>query len=418
MKQRLVYWFDRLGNVGVLASDSPEVRFRKGVLTYASTLVLCLATFWVVIYAALGLWMAAAIPLAYQVFSALSILHFVRTKRYAVFRFSHLLLMLLLPFLLQWSLGGFAASGMVALWALTSPLGALLFHGTRQSIPWFIAYFALAVFSGLIDGFLSPHALPIPGPVLVAFYVMNLTGLSITAYLLTLYFADRREQALAALDREHRLLQAEQDRSERLLLNVLPAPIAARLKQEPGVIADALNDVTILFADIVGFTGLSERVPPEQMVPCLNDVFSAFDRLAERYGLEKIRTIGDSYMAAGGVPLPRTGHAEAAAEMALEMLKVMADCKAPNGEPLHVRIGINTGPVVGAVIGLNKFIYDVYGDAVNTASRMESQGVPGHIQVGPSTYERLRGRYLFEERQRFLVKGKGEMVTYLLLGRA
>jgi class 3 adenylate cyclase len=409
-------WFERLGNAGALASDSDEVRLRKATLTYATTLILCLATFWVVIYAALGLYWAAAIPLTYQAVSVITILYFFRTKRFEVFRFSNLLMMLLLPVLLQWALGGFTASGMVILWALISPLGALFFLGTRQAIPWFIAYIALAIFSGLIDGYLAPHAAPLTGLFATGFYVMNLAGPSITAYLMTLYFADRREQALAALDKEHKLLQAEQARSERLLLNVLPAPIAARLKQDHEVIADALSDVTILFADIVGFTGLSERIPPEKMVPCLNEVFSAFDRLAERYGLEKIRTIGDSYMAAGGVPLPCTGHAEAAAEMALEMLKVMENCKAPNGEPLGIRIGINTGPVVGAVIGLDKFIYDVYGDAVNTASRMESQGVPGHIQVAPATYERLRDRYLFEERQHLLVKGKGEMVAYLLVG--
>jgi adenylate cyclase len=174
---------------------------------------------------------------------------------------------------------------------------------------------------------------------------------------------------------------------------------------------------SILFADIVGFTTLSERVSPEEMVPWLNEVFSDFDRLAVRSGLEKIRTIGDSYMAVAGVPLPHPDHVGAVAEMALNMLDAVSGRLAPNGDALRIRIGINSGHAVGAVVGLDKFIYDVYGDAVNTASRMESQGLPGHIQVTEATYQRLRDRYLFEEGQIVQVKGKGTMLAYMLIGR-
>jgi len=251
---------------------------------------------------------------------------------------------------------------------------------------------------------------PMPPALIIIFFAMNIAGVSVTVYLLTQYFARRREEALTAL-------QAEQARSERLLLNVLPAPIAQRLKRNPGVIADAFDDVSILFADIVSFTTLSERVSPEEMVPWLNEVFSDFDRLARRFGLEKIRTIGDNYMAVAGVPLPHPDHAGAVAEMALNMLDAASKRIAPSGDPLRIRIGLNTGRAVGAVVGLDKFIYDVYGDAVNTASRMESHGLPGHIQVTEVTYRRLRDRYLFEERHSMQVKGKGEMTVYLLVGR-
>jgi class 3 adenylate cyclase len=220
-----------------------------------------------------------------------------------------------------------------------------------------------------------------------------------------------------ALDREHRLLLAEQERSERLLLNVLPAPIAARLKQRGDVIADGFPDVTVLFADLVDFTRRSERIAPEQVVAILNDLFTIFDQFAEREGLEKIKTVGDAYMVAGGLPEPRSDHAEAVAEMALAIRDEVARHADPDGQPLQVRIGIDTGPVVAGVIGRHKFIYDLWGDTVNTASRMESHGVPGCIQVTARTHQRLRDAYRFERRGPIAVKGKGEMVTWLLLGR-
>jgi class 3 adenylate cyclase len=192
-----------------------------------------------------------------------------------------------------------------------------------------------------------------------------------------------------ALDREHRLLLAEQERSERLLLNVLPASIAARLKQREDVIADGFPDVTVLFADLVDFTRRSERIAPEQLVAILNDLFTIFDQFAQREGLEKIKTLGDAYMVAGGLPDPRPDHAQAVAEMALAIREEVARHADPSGQPLQVRIGIDTGPVVAGVIGRDKFIYDVWGDTVNTASRMESHGVPGCIQVLPAPPRRI-----------------------------
>lgn len=227
----------------------------------------------------------------------------------------------------------------------------------------------------------------------------------------------RLEQTLASLDEKHRQLLAEQQKSERLLLNILPKPIAERLKQEEGVIADNFSDVTVLFADIVDFTKLSARIPAADVVALLNDVFSKFDQLAEKHGLEKIKTIGDAYMVVGGLPTPRPDHAAAVAEMALDIRAALVGQMRATSGLLSVRIGIHTGPVVAGVIGTRKFIYDLWGDTVNTASRMESQGASGSIQVTDVTYERLRNNYVFERRGTVLVKGKGEMVTYLLVGR-
>lgn len=211
-------------------------------------------------------------------------------------------------------------------------------------------------------------------------------------------------------------LRREQEKSEQLLLNILPAPIAARLKQGESAIAENFTAVTILFADIVGFTRLASRRSAFEVVSLLNELFSTFDRLAERYGLEKIKTIGDAYMVVGGLPVPRPDSAAAVADMALAMQSYMRRYR-DQPEPLHIRIGINTGPVVAGVIGLKKFSYDLWGDAVNIASRLESAGEPDKIHISQATAACLRDRFRLQARGRVALKGKGEMATYWLLGR-
>jgi len=212
-------------------------------------------------------------------------------------------------------------------------------------------------------------------------------------------------------------LRQERNRSEELLLNVLPKEIAGRLKNGESSIADNFSEVTILFADLVGFTELASRLAPRETVRLLDSIFSGFDALAGRHRLEKIKTMGDAYLVAGGIPVPRPDHAEAVAEMALGMRDVVQACGASSGETLCIRIGIASGPVVAGVIGKKKFIYDLWGDAVNTASRMESHGVAGRIQVSASTHRLLGDRYRCAERGPIAVKGKGPMLTYFLLGR-
>ncbi len=210
-------------------------------------------------------------------------------------------------------------------------------------------------------------------------------------------------------------LREEQAKSERLLLNVLPKEIADRLKQEQGAIASSIDSATVLFADLVGFTQLSERLSAIELVSLLNDIFSCFDRLAEQHGLEKIKTIGDAYMVVGGVPIPRPDRAEAVAKMAIDMQRAIALFRTDREETFQLRIGINTGPVVAGVIGIKKFIYDLWGDTVNVASRMESTGIPGGIQVSASTYHLIKDRFKLTERGKIEVKGKGEMMTYWLV---
>jgi len=217
-------------------------------------------------------------------------------------------------------------------------------------------------------------------------------------------------------------LTEEQKKSEHLLLNILPETVANRLKEQPTTIAEAFAEVTVLFADIVGFTQLSTQVSPQELVALLNRIFSAFDELAEKHGLEKIKTIGDAYMVVGGLPNPRKDHAEAIIEMALDMQQAINIFNVETGSDCNIRIGINTGPVVAGVIGIKKFIYDLWGDTVNIASRMESHGIPGNIQISQSTYEqvkdifqdRFKDKYTLESRGLIEVKGKGEMQTYLV----
>jgi len=231
-----------------------------------------------------------------------------------------------------------------------------------------------------------------------------------------LYYEGTVEDITERKGAEEALL-AEQEKSERLLLNILPHPIAQRLKQDQHAIAERFDDVSIMFADIVDFTGLSADISPTRLVCQLNEIFSAFDQLALAHGLEKIKTIGDAYMIAGGLPTPRPDHPQAIAEMALDMQRKITQFKRDDGKPFHLRIGINTGPVVAGVIGLKKFAYDLWGDAVNVASRMESHGSVGGIQVTAATYDRLKSQFLFKERGAIDVKGKGKMNTYWLIGR-
>jgi adenylate cyclase len=403
-------WLRRLTALGSLPSDSRELRLRKSVLVLSSTLMATLACIWVATYAVLGLWLSAAIPFVYQLASAASIYTFARTRRFHLFRVSQLLMSLLLPFALQWSLGGFAASSAVALWAFSCPVGALLFLGARQAVPWFLAFGALVAFSGLIDPALADGAPDIPEGIVISFFVLNFLGVCATAYVLLQYFVRARERALAELE-------VERAKSERLLLNVLPASVASRLKESDEVIADGYGAATVLFADIVGFTPLAQELAPADAVVLLDRVFAGWDGLAGRYGVEKIKTIGDAYMVAAGLPSEREDHAEAIADMALEMGGEAERCAGESGLPLEVRIGIDTGPVVAGVIGRAKFTYDLWGDTVNTASRMESHGIAGAIQVTERAYERLRERYELRRRGTIEVKGKGAMTTYLLLRR-
>jgi class 3 adenylate cyclase len=380
----------RLADIGIQVEDSEEERLRKAALTLLVVLIVLLSVVWVTTYGLLGFYLSAAIPLTYQVLSVLSLIALSKGRDFDRFCTFHLVLWLILPLLLQISLGGFVASSGVILWSLVAALGALVFssHPNRYAL--------VIIVSGIAEPILDPA--PVPAVVNVVFFVLNIGAVSGAIYFVLRYFM--------------RGLALERERSEHLLLNVLPASIARRLKTGEEPIADHHEEVAVLFADVVDFTTISERHAPEEVVQLLDTLFTSFDVLADRWGLEKIKTIGDAYMAVSGLPLPRSDAPEAAANMALEMLDEVSGIK----EPLRLRVGLDVGPVSAGVIGKRKFAYDLWGDTVNTASRMESHGVPGRIQVTERAYKRLRHRFVFESRDPIEVKGKGMMRPYLLIG--
>jgi guanylate cyclase len=406
--RRVALLLERLADIGARPGDSHDERLRQGTLIFASVLITVLSVVWVATYLSYGYPLSAAIPATYQVVTLVGLGVLARTRRFELFRTIQLVMFLGLPALLQISLGGFVASSAVILWGIFTPLAALALLGVRRSVVWIAAYFGVLVALALVDARVSQTPANLPTGLVVAFFVLNVMGVTLSAYVTLGYFVEQRVRA-------HRALQAERERSERLLLNVLPQPIAELLKTGDGVIAEQYDAVSVLFADLVGFTERSAAMSPDELVSLLDRTFSGFDRLADAEGLEKIKTIGDAYMVAGGLPERRPDHLQAVARIALAMRTEIVVIGEETGQPwLAVRIGIDTGPAVAGVIGRRKFIYDLWGDTVNTASRMESHGVPGEIQVTERVAARLGPGFVVRPRGTVVVKGKGPMTTYFL----
>ena len=390
----------RVARIGSDPHDEDDIRLQKSRLVICALPFMAAGWAWGLMYFFFRERLAGSIPFSYGIFSLLSLLYFARTRQYAFFRFSQLLLILLLPFLLMVTLGGFINGSAVVLWALICPLGALLFDNPRHALRWFLVFVSLVVLSGFLQPFvrLANHLSP---SAVIFFFVINLFGVSSLVFLMVSYFVGQKNRF--------------QEKSETLLLNILPKEIAASLKNESRTIADHYDEASVLFADMVGFTPLSAQLPPVEMVELLNEVFSYFDSLLDKYSVEKIRTIGDSYMVASGVPRGRPDHAQALACMALEMRDYIATHTFCNNHKVNFRIGINSGAMIAGVIGRRKFVYDVWGDAVNIASRMESHGLGGAVQITRATYELIKDEFVCEPRGAVNVKGKGEMDVWLVL---
>jgi adenylate cyclase len=397
----------RLAQVGADARDDEDTRRRKALLLLISVLILPIALVWGSLYLAFG---TRAGFVAYAYFAILlgAILVFARTRDFAFLLRVALLDILFAPTLSMIPVGGFLASGGVGLWGILAPLGALVFGDARTGVRWFVAFLVVFLGSGIAGEVLGTRD-ALPAWFLSTMLALNVVVGGTIVFTLLALFAKQRQDALVAL-------RGEQDRAESLLLNILPRSIAEKLKAQPQTIADQFTAASILFADVVDFTPRSEHLSPAEVVGLLDDLFSHFDTLAERYELEKIKTIGDCYMVAAGVPVPRPDHARALAMMALDMLEAMRAGEAMGDLGMELRIGINSGPVVAGVIGRKRFLYDLWGDAVNIASRMESQGTAGRIQVTRATFELLEDEFHFEPRGTVTVKGKGDMETWYLVG--
>jgi guanylate cyclase len=396
----------RLGRIGADPSDHEDLRARKSLLVLLSVLILPVSLVWGASYLAFGS-RVGVLPYIYFAVSLGSLIVFARTRRFEPFLIAQLLAILLSTAIGMMLSGGFLPSGGVGLWGILAPLGALIFLEVRQAIGWFVGFVAAFVLLG-VAGELFFTDIDVPTWFTATMLALNVIGTGTVAFTVLASFANQRNAALTAL-------RFEQQRSEALLTNVLPGAIAERLKTGESI-ADHVDQATIVFADVVDFTPLSQRLTPAEVVGTLDRLFTGFDALVERHGLEKIKTIGDAYMAAAGVPEPCEDHAQRAALLALDMREALATSSVAGREGLELRIGMNSGPVTAGVIGTKRFLYDLWGDAVNTASRMESNGTPGEIQITAATYELLKEGFVCTRRGTIHVKGKGEMETWYLVG--
>jgi adenylate cyclase len=398
----------RLADVGADPSDDEETRLQKALLVLIALLILPIAGTWAVLYLAFGAW-TGWVAVLYAAVSVASIVVFARTRDFASLLNIQLAAIAMAPTLSMVPIGGLLPTGGVGLWGIMAPLGALVFQGVASAIRWFVAWLALFLGSGVAAVLLATQS-PVPAWFSSLMLALNISVGGVIVFTLLALFAKQRQDALAAL----RIAQA---RAENLLLNILPGSIAERLKDSPQTIADQFPAASVLFADVVDFTPRSDGLTAAEVVGLLDRLFGEFDTLAERYDLEKIKTIGDAYMVASGVPDPRPDHAHVLAHLALDMVAATRTDGAVGDLDLVLRIGINSGPVVAGVIGRKRFLYDLWGDAVNTASRMESQGTPDRIQVTRATYELIKDDFVCEYRGTVPVKGKGEMETWYLVGR-
>jgi guanylate cyclase len=398
-----------VASLGFKPNDPDNIKQGKRIIVGSSLASGSAALVWGLIYFINGEKIGGAIPLLGGMFFFLYLPVFVRTGNINQLKFITFLIWLIVPSSAMWFLGGFYSSSVMIIWSLIAVILALMTSTLKDASRWFFAYLLILVISGIIQPFLS-HDSPLQESLIISFFVVNLGVISVIIFFALRFFIVQRNEAYSSLERE-------QEKSENLLLNVLPREIAEILKERDQIIAQSYGEASVIFADLVGFTPLTELMTPKEMIALLNEIYSQFDQLVDEYGLEKIRTIGDNYMIVSGVPKPRNDHAEAAAKLALEIMVYADQLPDQNGHKIKFRIGMNAGPLIAGVIGKKKFHYDVWGDTVNTASRMESHGLPGKIQVTDHMYRLLKDEFIFEPRGEIDVKGKGVMETWLLIGK-
>lgn len=396
---------ERALSMGADPRDTADERFRKRLLVGVAVGILPIAVVWGCLYWAFGEEPVALTPWGYAAGSAISLAVFARTRNFASLRTAQLALIIVAPAAGTVMLGGLRESSGVILWSLLAPLGAVALDRPGRAWPWFGAFVATVLLALGFAELVRPDGADLPNGFVRTFDVLNIVVVSSVAMLLLVTFARGRDVAQA--------------RVETLLLNVLPAEVAQRLQSDPNSIADHFDDASILFADVVDFTPLASGLDARELVALLDRLFTSFDELVDRYDVEKIKTIGDCYMVAAGVPTPRSDHAQALAELALEMRERAKACLRDDTERgLRLRIGISSGPVVAGVIGRRRFLYDLWGDTVNMASRMESHGTPDEIQITSSTWQLVRDDFVTEPIGLVDVKGKGKIETWRLVGRS
>jgi adenylate cyclase len=388
------------GRIGIDPTDSNEVALQKRLTVLLSVGTLPFTILWSLIYLAAGAPLPAAVPGSYSIVASINTLVFAWTRNLGFYRFTQLFMILILPWVLMMSLGGFKESSVVIIWAALCPLASLLLEDLRQTVLWIVGFVLLLIVSAVAQPYLAPPGLP--EAFVTWFFVLNVGTVIAIVFALLYYFVGQRNFF--------------QERSETLLLNILPKEISEALKADQRTIAAHYDSASILFADVVDFTPMAATMTPLRLVDLLNEVFQCFDTLVENHDLEKIKTIGDCYMVAAGVPRPRPDHATVLVQLALDMQHAVANRRF-GGRELAFRIGINSGPVVAGVIGRKKFIYDLWGEAVNVASRMESQGQRQTIQITRKTFDLIKDDFDCEAKGTIKVKGADEMEVWHVLGR-
>jgi adenylate cyclase len=395
---RTFTWFSRICRD---PSDNADDHSEKMVMAMGGVIIVPVTGLLGLLYYSVGQPWAASVLFFCAFASAANVLFLTQTQNHALFRFVQLSLMLVMPYLLMLVLGGFINSSAIVLWSLLAPFGALFSSRSVRSFGWLVAY--LLLLASAI--FLQPRvrvANPMSSNTIFLFFLINIGIVSFASFMMSYHFVEQ--------------VKLFQKKSDDLLLNILPKDVVEILKDHSQTIANHYESASILFADMVNFTPLSASMSPPAVVDLLNQIFSRFDSLVEEHGLEKIKTMGDCYMVASGVPRQRQDHAQAIIRLALDMSRCLDQQNFGTREPVTFRIGVNSGPVMAGVIGHKKFIYDLWGDAVNTASRMQSHGTAGRIQISHATYDLVKQDFACEHGGAVNVKGKGEMEVWFITG--
>jgi adenylate cyclase len=386
-------------------SDSDATRSEKTAIFLVAGCCCVAGLAWSAMYAAVfGFGIVAVLPLSFTVLVGAALVAAHITGKHLLAVYVQITAITLITAALQWNIGGMFDSGFVIAWAFLGPIGALFFLSFRQSIPWFILYVVCLVITVAFDGNFATRALPVSSSVRALFFLLNLSVSSLVVFVFVAYLVNA-----AATQRK---------RADSLLTNALPAEIVKALKSGATTIADHYDSATVLFADIVDSTPLFAGLSPDEVVDWLNEVFSAFDRVVIANRVEKIRTIGDNYMVAAGLPTRRADHAQIMARVALEMCSVLTELPPRHGRSIQLRFGMNSGPLVAGVIGRARLQYDLWGDTVNLAARMESHGEPGRVQLTDATHALIEREFHCELRGTIPIKGKGQVRTWFLVGPA
>ena len=399
-------WLRSLADCAIDLLDDSETRIRKRSLVMSAVIGAAVVLPWALFYITLGLARVSVYPLFYVVVTILSLIYTSRTKRVGFFLYSQLTMYLILPVLVHVGLGGFANSSGVILYSSVMVIGVLSYTDAGRAGFWFAGFALVVLALAPFDATLAASAPYIAPNVIAGFFAVNIVATALISFLsLDIYVRSRNRLADE--------LEYERSRSDQLLLNVLPESIALRLKDGEQTIADRHDHVAVLFVDIVDFTPLSESLEAAELVGDLNDLYTEFDRLAITHGVEKVKTIGDAFMAMTGTTDERGGSV-ALIGLALDMQSFTSTASIGSRHGIELRAGIDVGPVVAGVIGKSRFIYDVYGNTVNMASRMESHGVPGKIQVTQEVRDEVGSRFSISPRGVINVKGIGAVETYFI----